>query len=136
MGWVKLSDDFMHHPKVLQVGPNGIALYVAGLCYCNRYLTDGKIPAAAIPTLVDFTSAISDADGPDASGVDLAEGVAQSLVDAGLWHRLTRAYRVHDFDQYQPSRAKVLAERERERAKKSRQRSPGDSPVDTGRKAA
>lgn len=136
MGWVKLSDDFMHHPKVLQVGPNGIALYVAGLCYCNRYLTDGKIPAAAIPTLVDFTSAISDADGPDASGVDLAEGVAQSLVDAGLWHRLTRGYRVHDFDQYQPSRAKVLAERERERAKKSRQRSTGDSPRDTERKAA
>ena len=136
MGWVKLSDDFMHHPKVLQVGPNGIALYVAGLCYCNRYLTDGKIPAAAIPTLVDFTSALGDEDGPDANSAQVAEGVAQSLVDAGLWHRLTRAYRVHDFDQYQPLRAKVLAERERERAKKSRQRSPGESRGDNGKAAA
>ena len=43
MSWVKLGDEFPMHPKVLRVGPTGLALFVSGLCYSSRYLTDGVI---------------------------------------------------------------------------------------------
>jgi hypothetical protein len=49
--WVKLSDDFASHPVVLGLSDGAFRLYVAGLCYCARHLTDGVIPVAVVPTL-------------------------------------------------------------------------------------
>ena len=59
------------------------------------------------------------------------ERVAHELVAAGLWRTLHDGWLFHDWDEYQPSRAQVLAEREaarkrQERARhKSRDRSSG-----------
>jgi hypothetical protein len=36
MGWVKIDDMFARHPKAMRAGPLGIALHVAGLCYCSQ----------------------------------------------------------------------------------------------------
>lgn len=121
MGWVRISDDFPHHPKAVEVGPLGLAMYVAGLCYCNRYLTDGKIPQRAIATLLDFGDHAWD----DESGMtddQFTARIADRLVDAGLWRRNGTKFIVHDYLQYQPSKRQVLADRERDRVKKSRQR--------------
>ena len=46
MSWIKIDDQFADHPKVLQAGPLASWLYVCGLTYSGRYLTDGWVPSA------------------------------------------------------------------------------------------
>ena len=52
MAWVKLDDHFAEHPKVVQAGPVAGFLFVAALCYANRHLTNGFIPAAQVTALL------------------------------------------------------------------------------------
>lgn len=98
MTWVKLDDLFPDHPKVRQAGPSAAWLYVAGLCYCARHLTNGKIPDHALPDLGLY-------------GALRARHLAGVLVDASLWRRTDGGYRVHDYLKYQPSRKKVESNR-------------------------
>lgn len=51
MSWVKLSDDFWMHPKVLQVGDATAGVYARMLSYCGCYLTDGLVPEAIVATI-------------------------------------------------------------------------------------
>lgn len=121
MPWVKLDDGFFDHPKALAAGPLGIAMFVAGLCYCSRHLTDGFIPAEAVPRLISLP--------PKQSA-----RVSSDLVRAGLWRTCPGGFIVHDYLEYQPSRAQVNAERQaarkrmHERREWVRQNSPPCSP--------
>jgi hypothetical protein len=125
MPWVRLDDRITEHPKIAEVGPLGLALFVAGLAYCNRNLTDGFIPWAEAEKLLSWK--FLDTNGRDAergavvytigissgmSGDDVtAEFVVTLLVTAGLWDKDDNGYRVHDFSDYQPSKKEVLAAR-------------------------
>lgn len=112
MPWVRLDEDFSHHPKVAQVGPLGMAMQVAGLCYCNRHLTDGFIPRSIAATLLDFTGlAMNVWQGEVAGGGEDAtwELVVGALLEVGLWKTAPGGFRIHDFHDYQPSKAEVLA---------------------------
>ena len=104
--WVKIDDQFADHPKVLEVGPLAECLFVRGLTYASRYLTDGFVPASHLRRMGDL-NAIEE---------------AGKLVAAGLWHEAENGYRIHDYLDYQPSAEKVKAEREaaRERMEKAR----------------
>ena len=55
--WVRLDDDFPQHPKVVQAGPLGFVMHVSGICYSNRYLTDGFIPSGVLNALLPGSSA-------------------------------------------------------------------------------
>src|SRR3990167_6982329 len=121
MPWVRLDDQFPNHPKVVGVGPLGIALQVAGLCYSNRYLTDGLIPAAAVPTLIDFSELDEHAFNGRGGVCWIAVG---KLVSAGLWEEAPGGYTIHDYLTYQASRSQVLKEREDARERKRRNSSP------------
>lgn len=96
MAWVKLDDQFADHPKVIEAGPLAAWLYVCGLTYCSRLLTDGFIPGAQVRRLAD---------------VKAPETLAQRLVAVGLWEACDGGYRVHDYFEYQPTRDRVLATR-------------------------
>src|SRR3990167_2964612 len=52
MAWVRLDEEFPDHPKIVSAGPLAAWLYVAGLCYCNRLLTNGFIPEDQISRLI------------------------------------------------------------------------------------
>lgn len=52
MAWVKLSDDFWMHPKVVCVGDSAAGLYARLLSYCGCYLTDGLIPGPMAEMIV------------------------------------------------------------------------------------
>ena len=54
MPWVRLDDQFPDHPKSLAVGPLGSWLYICGLAYANRFLTDGFIPERQTKRLADI----------------------------------------------------------------------------------
>lgn len=113
MVWVRVDDHFDEHEKIVGVGPLGLALYVAGLCFCNRNLTDGFIPAPKARSLMDWHGIglfePKGLGGP-LHGAD-GETVAGWLVAAGLWEEVDGGYQVHDYGEYQPSREQVVAER-------------------------
>jgi hypothetical protein len=104
MPWVRIDEEFPDHPKVVGAGPLGIAMQVAALCYCNRHLTDGFVPRSAARRLIDL----------DGLGVS-ADDVISTLLGVGMWSRVDGGYQIHDYEHYQPTRAQVLAERERNR---------------------
>ena len=95
--WVKLDGLFPNHPKVLSAGPSAAWLYVAGLCYCGRYLTDGFVPDGALPGLGQY-------------GTLRARHLAGVLVDVGLWERRDGGYSVHDYLEVQRSREEAQAQ--------------------------
>ena len=97
MTWTKIDDQFYDHPKVVAAGPLGIALFVCGLSYCSRHLTDGFISVVQVRRLID---------------IDNPGDVAERLVSVGLWERRDGGYQVHDYLEYNPSRAKVKAIRQ------------------------
>lgn len=109
MAWIKLDDSFGDHPKVVAAGPLAAWLYVRGLCYCGRHLTDGFIPHAAVPTLGSF-----------AAGRTRPQGLAEALVKVGLWEASEGGYQVHDYGSYQRSAEQVRKEREESRQRKER----------------
>lgn len=139
MTWVRLDDEFPEHPKVVAVGPLGLALQVAGLAYCNRNLTDGFIPKAQARRLLDWHSPTIDFRAEWAIGISMPdEGesfagpgydvdsryVIDLLLTVGLWEEVPGGYRIHDYEEFQPLREVVEREREmtRERVKRHRER--------------
>ena len=97
MPWAKLDDQFTDHPKILAAGPLAGWLFICGLCYASRYLTDGYIPLVQVRKLADLENAAE---------------LAERLVESGLWARMDDGYMIHDYLEYNPSRLQVLAARE------------------------
>ncbi len=119
MTWVRLDDASATHPKFVKAGLAAYGLWVAGLCYCNRYLTDGTIPKDALDILIPGT--------PTKVLVDLARRLCANRVRPDgkpSWLEDGEQYRVHDFEKYQPSKEEIEAERHasRHRQKESRSR--------------
>jgi hypothetical protein len=53
MTWIKLDDQIADHPKIVKAGPLASWLYICGLTYCARFLTDGFIPQEQVRRLAD-----------------------------------------------------------------------------------
>lgn len=70
MTWTRLSDDFTDRPAMLQVSRDARLLQIEAMIWCNRMLTDGTLPAAAVRRLTDSPD-------PDAA--------IDELVGVGLW---------------------------------------------------
>jgi hypothetical protein len=100
--WVKLDDHFVDHPKIVAAGPLAAYLYVAALCYANRFLTDGFVPHAQVTRLLP-----QNGHGP--------AKLAERLCEVGLWAVAVSeegaGYQIHDFLKYQPSKKQVLKDR-------------------------
>jgi len=110
VAWIKIDDQFVDHPKVVRAGPEAAWLYVCGLAYCARFLTDGAIPEPAIRSFADFA---------DTNPSDLAD----RLVDVGLWARLEDGYQVHDYLDYQRSKSQIEHDRAMTAQRQGRHRS-------------
>ncbi len=100
MPWVKLDDAFFDNIKIIEAGRDARDLYIAGLCFCARRLTDGFIPEGQVPRLA------ADA------GVENAPCLATKLLTVGLWESTEGGYEVHDYLEYNPSRDEALALRQ------------------------
>lgn len=114
MPWVRLDEGFARHPKVAAAGPLGLAMQVAGLCYCNQYLTDGFVPRHVVPSLLNLEGiAMNMWHNETIGGGDDAtwELVVATLTETGLWRQVEGGYEIHDYLTYQPSKADVVAER-------------------------
>jgi hypothetical protein len=125
MPWARFDDEILDHEKVVGAGPLGFALHAAAIIYSNRTLTDGFVPATKIDALLSMRGVYVERDGPPGGGISRrgatrvpadAQAIAERLVELELWEEAPGGWRVHDFLDYNPSRAKVEADRERKRA--------------------
>jgi hypothetical protein len=110
MSWAKLDDQFYDHPKVSSISQkyltSAVGLYCLALCWCANQLTDGRIPK---PQVSRLTGGICNGNVKS----------VQELVRVGLWVDAGDEYVIHDYLQYNPSRAKVLEERESAKRRRS-----------------
>ena len=105
MSWVRIDDSFPEHPKILEAGGDAGWLHVCALAYCNRNTTDGLIHRNVMPRLSDRTNPLR---------------LAERLVAVGIWERDGADYRIHDYLEYQPSRAEIEAERAKQSEAKAK----------------
>lgn len=126
MPWVRIDDHFNEHPKLAAVGPVGWGIWLAGLAYSNRNLTDGFIPrAVAVGFGGDWTVELAQerdgtpgfttwtidrGTGMHGEGMD-SPWVIGVLLEYGLWEETDGGYRIHDYADYQPTKAEVMAQR-------------------------
>lgn len=89
MSWVRLDDKAMDHPKILLLTDSQFRLWIKGLCYAQKHLTDGFIPALALKPML-----------PKA-------GDSTRLCEVVLWEVVTDGFQVHDFLQWNDSRERV-----------------------------
>lgn len=101
MSWVRLDDGFCDHPKIALLPIKARWVHLHGLCYCNRFLTDGDIP---VEVAVRW-------EGPAAPAV---------LVERGLWTIDGDTYSIVGYLDWNDSKQKVEARR---RADSERKRS-------------
>lgn len=99
MAWANLDDSFPSHPKVASLSDGAFRLHVAGICYCAKYLTNGRILIEIVPTLRP----------------SFRPKMVQELVEKGLWIQSGDVYEIHDYLQWNVSREYVESERERKR---------------------
>lgn len=103
MPWFKVDDTMAHHHKVMAAGNAAMGLWVRAGAYCAQQLTDGHVSHAALATLGTAAQ-------------------AARLVAAGLWDDAPGGFRFHDWDDYQPTKSDVLAERAAAKERQARWR--------------
>jgi hypothetical protein len=98
-----MDENFTDHPKVQRLSNEAFRLYVSGLCYANRFLTDGRVGCLLVEMLA--VTALHRVP-PAALGMPTAKSLAAELVSAGLWDVAIQPgdFVIHDFNNYQPTR--------------------------------
>ncbi len=108
MSWVKLDDGFWQNRKIRGLTHAAHRLYTSALSYAGYHLTDGYLDNLALVDLFAVTGA--------------KPKQAAELVNAGLWDLTGQGYVIHDYLDLNPTREKVLEDRERNRERKERWR--------------
>jgi hypothetical protein len=107
MPWFRVDDNLGFHHKVIAAGNPAMGLWVRAGSVCASQLTDGFVPDHMIASLGTVAQ-------------------AKRLVEVGLWDRTEGGYTFHEWEERQPRRADVEAERaaakERMRAARDRKR--------------
>lgn len=113
MAWFRVDDQFGSNPKVMQIPRSErhacLGLWLHAGVWAAQHLTDGRVPGYMLEEL-----------GANVSHRD-------RLVAVGLWREDGDGVVFNDWSDYQPSRADVMAMREKERRRKEayRQRKAG-----------
>lgn len=108
MAWLRIDDRVRTHPKIANAGPAAAWLWFCGVCYCREHLTDGYIPKSVVGSL--------------AMNLPSPFRHATKLVEVRLWEDALGGYQVHDFLDWNPSKAEVLANRVSEADRKRTER--------------
>ncbi len=107
MPWVKLDDRFPSHRKIDLLSDRAFRLYVSALCWCSENLTEGFIPDENVTRIARVRS---------------TKATAKELEGRGLWERVDGGWQIHDYLDYNPTRAAVQAERGRNAARQQEYR--------------
>lgn len=113
MAWVRYDQGFPRHPKVRRaarvLGSNGLgrvlAVHLEATCYCNEHLTDGHIDHSIAKL---FES--------DRHPIQVLRVFARDSIRLAI--KVKGGFQLHDYDDYQPSKAEVEKARQKERNRK------------------
>jgi hypothetical protein len=112
--WVRLDGRFFANPKILGLSDAALAFYARALSYCGHYETDGILAPSAMRELCRDSRKRG--------------RIAGELLDSGLLDRAQNgALAVHDWHDYNPSRAESAERRELARERLRRFRSSRES---------
>lgn len=110
MTWTKIDDQLHAHPKVQQAWQTArasIGLHLLALSHAGAYLTDGRVSEAFVNAQL-----------PVAGERRKAVG---ALVESGLWDAVEGGgWTIHDYLDFNDSRAKVLIRRRSDSGRKGR----------------
>lgn len=113
--FLKIVADISKQQKFITAGPTASWLWLAGVGHCRLSSTDGLIHRLIVPTLVP--------------GLKNPFGHADTLVRAGLWTRVGEDFQVHDYFDWNPSRAELEQARREDADRKRVGRRRTDAPV-------
>jgi hypothetical protein len=85
----RLDTGWHVHPKILGLGLAAMGLHAWSISYCDHALSDGFIPMGAWPSLPGVKAAVT------------------KLAKAGVWEACDGGYRLHDYMDYNRSKAQV-----------------------------
>ncbi len=108
MSWAKLDDQFHAHRKATKAWrahPRALGLHLLAMSYCAGHLTDGLVDDEFVEEKI-----------PQARERDQ---VTSALVDAELWTRVDDGWLIHDWLDFNPSRADTLEKRRKEADRKA-----------------
>lgn len=100
MAYVRIDDAAMDHPKILELSDAQLCLWLRGLCYCQKHLTDGFLTDTAIKSM------------------RAKAGDAKRLCELVLWEAAPGGFLVHDYLDWNDSRDMTV---HRKRRAKDRQ---------------
>lgn len=106
MPWFKVDDTLAFHHKTVAAGNAAMGLWVRAGSWSMQTLSDGFVPDENIRLLGTTRQ-------------------AQKLVDVGLWDRLPNGYAFHEWDDRQPTKAQVKADRAAAAERQRRHRGKG-----------
>lgn len=106
MPYLNMDDNFADHPKVDGLSDGAFRLHVSAMCYAAKHKTDGAIPPERIPRLMPR----------------FKQTYVTELIKAGLWVQHDDGQRIHDYLDWNKSRAWWEKEKKEgaERQRKSR----------------
>jgi hypothetical protein len=116
-GVIYLTDEVVVHPKLLKagarLGEGGVSqafhLYVMGIGYSRRHLTDGFVPDGFVSSCGVISRSSLVAKALSARGI-------------GLWRKVKGGYVIHDYHVHNPKASTVKQKRELDRQRKAHER--------------
>lgn len=120
--WLKIKADMPSNEKVSALSDAAFRLHISAKCWCADKVTDGRMKKHVPATL------------PRAPQGDDLKACIKELLKAGLWHRTTTGYKVHDFLKYNMSRSDYRKKKEAgklggQQSGRSRRRSKSEAPA-------
>jgi len=106
MTWAKFDDRFPDHEKIAPLGNSAFRLHVTAICYVAAQLTDGLVSAGSLRRI--------------GWACDNLAADVQELCAAGLWEIVDAGYVIHDYLDYNPSKAEVEAHKGQVSAERSK----------------
>ena len=106
MPYLNMDDNFADHPKVDGLSDGAFRLHVSAMCYAAKHRTDGALPPERIPRLMPR----------------FKQTYVTELIKAGLWVQHDDGQKIHDYLDWNKSRAWWEKEKKdgMERQRKSR----------------
>ncbi len=108
-GYAKLSNEFWRSPSVMEMldtNPAALGYYVAAVSYASDNLTDGLIEERVAK-----------------HSLHVPEDIISFLVEIGKWEAVESGWLIHNYAKWQNSREQIEAARERDRNRKTNDRS-------------
>lgn len=105
MPWVRFDDQFPLHRKVKGLSDGAFRLHTETIFWCARNMTDGFVPAEDIPSI---------------TAVRRPHKFIPELVRRGGWVERADGWQIHDYLDWQPSRAKIEHKQETKANRQSR----------------